>query len=274
MKYVKIKCFGCGKEVDKYKKEIDRQIKLGRSEFYCCFPCFKEHKIFPTKHKEIIFNCLICEKEFITSTKKKASKTCSQSCATKLGFKNLSSEEIEIRNNKVKQNWAKGIYKGRIKIPFKLKCIICNNDFETKNKNAKTCSKECYSYLLKQNSRNNPNCGGETNYKRYLYKDIGMDSSWEVELAKWLDEKNIKWIRSRKICLFWKDESNNLRRYYPDFYLPDYNLYLDPKNKYLQEKDKFKLDNIRSQNIIVLSGYLEDIKNNLILMASVPKGSL
>lgn len=90
-----------------------------------------------------------------------------------------------------------------------------------------------------------------------------MDFSWEVELAEWLDLNNIKWIRSRKICLFWKDEGGGLRRYYPDFYLPDYNVYLDPKNKYLQEKDKYKLDNIRSQNIRLLSGYLEDIKKDL-----------
>lgn len=80
----------------------------------------------------------------------------------------------------------------------------------------------------------------------------------------WLDQNKINWIRSRKICLFWKDENGDLRRYYPDFYLPDYNIYLDPKNKYLQEKDKLKLDKIRSQNITLYSGFLDDIKNNFL----------
>ena len=47
------------------------------------------------------------------------------------------------------------------------------------------------------------------------------------------------------------DLNNNKRRYYPDFYLPQYDLYLDPKNKYKQRLDKEKLDYIsKSYNIV------------------------
>lgn len=31
----------------------------------------------------------------------------------------------------------------------------------------------------------------------------------------------------------WKNENGIEHRYYPDFYLPEYNVYLDPKNDYL-----------------------------------------
>ena len=31
----------------------------------------------------------------------------------------------------------------------------------------------------------------------------------------------------------WEDSNGLKHRYYPDFYLPDYNVYLDPKNDYL-----------------------------------------
>jgi hypothetical protein len=33
----------------------------------------------------------------------------------------------------------------------------------------------------------------------------------------------------------WKDNTGNEHRYYPDFYLPEYDVYLDSKNDYLIE---------------------------------------
>ena len=79
-----------------------------------------------------------------------------------------------------------------------------------------------------------------------------MDSSWEVNIAKWLDSKNIQWKRDRKIIFYWTDLEGKKRRYYPDFYLPDQNLYLDPKNKYKLEKDLFKLQKVIEENNITL----------------------
>ena len=101
------------------------------------------------------------------------------------------------------------------------------------------------------NSTKNPNCGGETNYKKYKYNDIWMDSSWEVNIAKWLDVNNIKWIRDRKINFIWTDINGIKRRYYPDFYLPEHNLYLDPKNKYKLEKDRDKISRVIYENKII-----------------------
>jgi hypothetical protein len=91
-----------------------------------------------------------------------------------------------------------------------------------------------------------------------------MDSSWEVKLAEFLDANKIVWIRSKKLCLLYIDENGLKRRYYPDFYLPEYDVYLDPKNKYLQQKDAPKLERVRSQHSVTLwSGYLDKIKENL-----------
>ncbi len=71
------------------------------------------------------------------------------------------------------------------------------------------------------------------NYRRLrkhqvMYKDVLLDSSWELALAIRLDELNIKWIRPERIM--WIDKNNLKRSYYPDFYLNDYDMYLDPKN--------------------------------------------
>jgi hypothetical protein len=51
------------------------------------------------------------------------------------------------------------------------------------------------------------------------------DSGWEVTLAKSLSDNNIYWTRPSKFLL------SNGRSYTPDFYLPEYDVYIDPKAK-------------------------------------------
>lgn len=263
MKVEEIICAGCKNKVFKPLKEIKRRRKKGYTRFYCSRACSEKFNLKPfiKKHQVIEKQCLICSKTFKSSTKKRAAKTCSISCAGKLSFYSL---HPEVKERKIGILIKKGFRPK--KVTYSLVCRNCNTVFENRNKNRHSCSSHCRSALASQRARANPNCGGETNYKRYKYNGISMDSSWEIELARWLDEQKIKWIRDRKICLFWKDQDGNLRRYYPDFYLPEFNCYLDPKNKYLQQKDKYKLDAIKSQNIKLFDGFLEKIKNEVLIL--------
>lgn len=188
-------------------------------------------------------NCIICNAEILSIKKKKYCQTCL----------------YERHKRRCIENEAY-----RKKVSFFCICTICNKSFINYFNPRKTCSKTCYKTLLQKNSRKNPHCGGETNFKRYKYKNILMDSSWEVELAKWLDHNNIKWIRSRKLLLWWTDKQGNKRRYYPDFYLPKYDIYLDPKNTYLQQKDQLKLKQVvKENNITLIYGSNEKIYNQL-----------
>lgn len=96
--------------------------------------------------------------------------------------------------------------------------------------------------------------------KIFHYKNIQMDSSWEVELAQRLDELNIVWKRPEP--LKWKDDEEVFHHYFPDFYLPEFDLYLDPKNPaavYSQRKKLEKLS-LQFENIVVLRS-LEEIRN-------------
>ena len=92
-----------------------------------------------------------------------------------------------------------------------------------------------------------------------------MDSSWEVKMAKWMDENGISWDRNKKRHVFWwTDKEGNKRRYYPDFYLPKFDVYLDPKNKYKLLNDQYKLDRVIKENKIKLFyGEIENIKKNI-----------
>jgi len=84
------------------------------------------------------------------------------------------------------------------------------------------------------------------------YKGILLDSSWELALAKRLDELEIKWVRPDPIP--WVDEEGITHNYFPDFYLPEHDKYLDPKNKHaikVQEK-KLKILLTQYKNIDII----------------------
>jgi hypothetical protein len=108
------------------------------------------------------------------------------------------------------------------------------------------------------------NLGGHTSKLRLSYKGVILQSSYEIEVAKSLDENSIKWNRPSPIN--WIDKNDIIHRYYPDFYLEDYDVYLDPKNDYLIKKDLDKIKRVCEQNnvrVIVLNKDL--LSWNLIL---------
>jgi hypothetical protein len=84
------------------------------------------------------------------------------------------------------------------------------------------------------------------------YKGIMLDSSWELELAKRLDELEIKWVRPNPIK--WIDTEGITHNYFGDFYLTEHDLYLDPKNPQAIKVQKEKLDCLLTQhkNIVII----------------------
>jgi len=116
-------------------------------------------------------------------------------------------------------------------------CVTCGKTI--RNYMYKTCGKECKSKLLSISVRGKT--GGST--KQYIQvkessgRLVSLDSSWELIMANNLDNNDITWSRPSSFLL------SNGRKYTPDFYLPDYNLYLDPKayrKGYLIQIDKIK----------------------------------
>lgn len=104
--------------------------------------------------------------------------------------------------------------------------------------------------------------GGHPYRSSITYKGISLDSSLELEMAKKLDSLGIKWSRCHKFP--YVDLTGKKHNYTPDFYLPEYDLYLDPKNDYLIEninpalgyKDVDKIKWVCEQNnvnIVVIS---------------------
>jgi hypothetical protein len=86
---------------------------------------------------------------------------------------------------------------------------------------------------------------------------VKLDSSWEEALAIRLDSINVEWARPAPIK--WVDKKNITHNYFPDFYLPEYDLYLDPKNPYAIKAQQSKIDCLTNQikNLIIIKSLTE-----------------
>jgi hypothetical protein len=89
-------------------------------------------------------------------------------------------------------------------------------------------------------------------YKKLDGSEVLMDSSWEVALATRLDSLGVEWIRPEPLP--WVDSLNHTRNYFSDFYLPKYDVYLDPKNSaaYSNQIEKIKVISAKYPNVKIL----------------------
>lgn len=255
MKTIRLVCFECGISFDKELREYTRQSKKGRNKFYCNEKCScKSTSILKRKYRIEEKTCLWCGTTFTSTTHPKSKKCCSKSCAGKRS-------QLFVDTNKI----SKGLKRYHTNNPKDLNvikhCSVCSSEFHRPKWDVrKTCSDVCSRKLISKKSRENPNCGGETNYKKFKYNDVWMDSSWEVNVAKWMDEHSIKWRKDKKMNFLWTDSDGKRRRYYPDFFLEEHNVYLDPKNKFLIEKDAFKITQVQKENgIKIVFGLESDV---------------
>lgn len=157
------------------------------------------------------------------------------------GTHQLSDEKRIERNKKISDAWKRGSYSNVVFEGFKGK----KHSNESKEKMSKTALQSKHRRLKKNT---------------ILYKNILLDSTWEFELAKRLDELSIKWIRPEPIP--WTDKKGKVHNYFPDFYLPDYDLFIDPKNKHAFNVQKNKIEILLDtySNIKFLHS-LEECKN-------------
>lgn len=90
--------------------------------------------------------------------------------------------------------------------------------------------------------------GGKNYRKTFEYKGFILESSYELALAIELDKNGVLWERPKRIK--WIDSLGKQRHYTPDFYLVEYDIYLDPKNDYLIKIDSEKIMRCSEQNNI------------------------
>lgn len=72
--------------------------------------------------------------------------------------------------------------------------------------------------------------GKKTKFKNIVGEEFLLRSSFELKLAELLNQLNINWTQPKS---FTYKLGNKTHRYYPDFFLPDYDLIIETKNDYL-----------------------------------------
>ena len=101
--------------------------------------------------------------------------------------------------------------------------------------------------------------------KKTLYKNQWMHSSWELITAQWFDRNDIKW--TKKVPGFLYKWEGRDRTYFPDFYLEEYDCYVEVKG-YETDRDTAKWSSI--PNLIVLKEKeINDIKKNKFIFGQI-----
>lgn len=210
-------------------------------------------------------------------------KYCDSSCAAK--YNNRNRKHSEDTKNKIRDTITRKYRAGEITIKnrsikghrhrnsniynkelskYVYICANCGNEFMTDkppSEATKNCSKKCSTSQI-FNNRRYRNGSRKTfyYYNKHTSELVTLESTWEVTLAEFLDRNNINWIRPNSIV--WIDHENKERLYYPDFYLKDYDLYVDPKNPYCMKRDAYKMQYIENRNNIIY-GDVQYLLNDL-----------
>lgn len=148
------------------------------------------------------------------------------------------------------------------------KCVSCSAEFlHAKHKKRTTCSSRCKSLLLAQKAGDRETVWSRQKIIPFLCLSTGqmvnLQSTWEIITAQMLDDLLIEWVRPKSII--WEDCNKKARRYYADFYLPAFDVYLDPKNPWVMQKDQDKIEKV-SRIVSLLVGTPDEIIKKVVSM--------
>jgi hypothetical protein len=208
--------------------------------------------------------CKLCGVEFTQTVKKhifannKHKKYCSRKCAN---TRNHSEKTKQLIKSSV---LVSDKFKNRQhRQPTPKLDIICKNPsckkefFAERWKKRKYCSLKCAAHK----NGGQRLYSGRSRYHGGWYNNIWMDSSWELMFAKKLDEDNIEWTRDNSKYFEYSDLGGKCKKYYPDFYIPEKDLYVEIKG-YWTPAIRHKIEQVRKNhniNLTVLES-VEEIK--------------
>ena len=173
-----------------------------------------------------------------------------------IGICPICNEEFKYYKCSVPRKYCSKEYRKKGNKPSS-KCLICGKNLY--NRRSKRCKKHAIEFINQNNKnlslirsinckkqhklgilnskgKNNPMSGKIIHGKYQKYGSIGMRSGFEVAFAKWCDKNNIKWLYESKTF----DLGNTT--YTPDFYLPEFNLWIEVKGWWRDDaRQKFDL---------------------------------
>ena len=147
-------------------------------------------------------------------------------------------------------------------------CKTCGCSLSYEQRTKSNCSKNCFKQQMRTNALLKK-FGGPIKQRRVITLNNGqtltVDSSWEEELANNFIKRNITFTKCDKFTL------STGESYTPDFYLPSYNCYVDPKaiTSFFQKQNaqltKIKLFESEYNTKVVLIHEFENLNIDFII---------
>lgn len=205
--------------------------------------------------------CPNCKKSFdIDDSKRYKRKFCSNSCSNKRVHSDETKKKISLKLSNRNINQLR--YDNRI-------CLNCKNKINKRNKSGycKKCVKstDFFRSKLRKPKSNSENMGGlregggRSKVLEYVSNTAGkiLLNKHEIKIAKALDLLNIKWNRNYK-GFEYTDKRGKKRKFHPDFYIEDFDLYIEYKGWVTSEINHKMNDAVKNNNFKLLIIYSND----------------
>lgn len=115
-------------------------------------------------------------------------------------------------------------------------CLACHTSFVTwQSQPRKFCSKQCA----------NTQRGNKS--KWYTVQGTRCQGLYEVAFALWAHEHSLE-LQAHVGCLRWLANDGKSHRYFPDFWVPSWNCYVEVKSSWIASQHPEKLQKIHEQN--------------------------
>jgi len=202
---------------------------------------------------------------------------CSRICAnsrifseTSINEKSSKNKEWAKKNPEISKNNAKRasdawILKAGV---IKKYCAVCNKVIGKENKSG-LCKKHFEESELKSEYiARRKNYIRKQVFNSWTNSYVWLLSSLEIRFFENLEETKTKWIKPKYINYITDDGKSH--RYFPDFYLPDTDEYIEIKG-YYWPSDQIKMNLVRLQNpeLNIKILFEQDLKNNAALSGVV-----
>lgn len=239
-------------------------------------------KAFYNKKREIELNkvriCEKCKKEYTWKETQPfySKRFCSKFCSHSHIVSNEQKQKISLA---LKNKYKKDI----IDLPYYKKCSRCGQEFLCYNDKRKNCDNckgtKGLHYKVKDSSKMGglrEHGGKVKNYIKYInrYNNEMTLNQCEYKIAKYLDSLSYKWNRNLK-GFDYIDEKGNNRKFYPDFYIQDLDLYVEFKGwnaawmKHKMRDAQSRNPNLRLKIIYMEKRYTET-ENDILLKDLIP----
>ena len=217
-------------------------------------------------------NCPKCQSLFNPQGKWGPKKFCSRSCANSRGPR---TEEFKKQNRERAlanpKGWALNPTNTNGSLAIKAKwdllkstitCKECSKVFEVpySKRNRKYCSISC--------SNKNKYHQNSSRKHRSVYKGFQMDSGAERVFAEECDNLKIQWVKNTTQYFLFVDSNGIQRKYYPDFFLPEYDCWVEIKGRrYIRSDDNLRRDAVgKPVHLIISNQFKKDFNTFLNLL--------